>query len=232
MKEAKNKATMATKAASEAERLSEEAQNKAASVAQIAETVSQTAKTATTAKTVADVKAIATQIDTITKSAAEQTDAVANATINAERQRKEAELHASTVAKAESLVIDAVKVAKETVQQWHDAAAKAILDTPPFIEFIGHTDSVGSVIFSPDGKKIVSGSNDKTVRIWNAESGVVLRTSWEHADSVRSVAFSPNGEKFATASADNTARIWDAKSIRVLRTLNDWEHHAHLWRQF
>ena len=40
----------------------------------------------------------------------------------------------------------------------------------------GHSDSVSSVAFSPDGTKVVSGSGDRTVKIWNVESGDVLHT--------------------------------------------------------
>ncbi|KAJ7443867.1 WD40-repeat-containing domain protein, partial [Mycena latifolia] len=78
----------------------------------------------------------------------------------------------------------------------------------------GHTGQVWSVAFSSDGKKIVSGSSDHTVRIWDAESGAAVKEPLQgHTDWVRSVAFSPNGKRIVSSSNDHTVRIWDADSF-------------------
>ena len=89
----------------------------------------------------------------------------------------------------------------------------------PFIELKGHTESVLAVTFSPDGKKIVTGSEDSTVRIWNTESGKELRKMVGLGGIVYSVAFSPDGKKIVTGSGhkDSSVRIWDAELGRELK---------------
>jgi WD40 repeat protein len=76
----------------------------------------------------------------------------------------------------------------------------------------GHTYSVSSVCYSPDGTRIVSGSDDKTVRVWDAISGSELLKMEGHTDSVYSVCYSPDGTRIVSGSRDNTVRVWDAVS--------------------
>ena len=63
----------------------------------------------------------------------------------------------------------------------------------------GHTDRVGAVAFSPDGTRIISGSEDKTVREWNATSGEEILPSMHYAGPVWSIAISPDGKHVAAA---------------------------------
>ena len=73
----------------------------------------------------------------------------------------------------------------------------------------GHTDSVQAVAFSLNGKLIVSGSSDKTVRLWEAETGKLRRARDEHTAPVNIVAFSAKGDKFWSASSkNNMLRSW------------------------
>ena len=73
----------------------------------------------------------------------------------------------------------------------------------------GHTDSVLAVAFSANGKLLVSGSADKTVRLWEAETGKLRRAREEHTAPVNIVAFSLEGEKFWSASSQNNMlRSW------------------------
>ena len=72
----------------------------------------------------------------------------------------------------------------------------------------GHDDEVACCAFSPDGARVVTASSDETARIWDAETGAVLRTLEGHDGTVRCCAFSPNGACVVTASFDKTARIW------------------------
>lgn len=76
----------------------------------------------------------------------------------------------------------------------------------------GHTDPVYSVAFSADGKRIATGSFDKSVKLWDASTGKELRTfagKAGHQNLVTAVAFSPDGSSIASAGTDNFARIWD-----------------------
>jgi WD40 repeat protein len=77
--------------------------------------------------------------------------------------------------------------------------------------------SVNSVAFSPDGKQIVSGSSDNSIRVWDAVSGdVVVGPLKGHTDSVWSVAFSPDGKQIVSGSYDNSIQVWDAVSGDVV----------------
>ncbi len=75
----------------------------------------------------------------------------------------------------------------------------------------GHTALVTSVAFSPDGKRIVSGSEDNTVKVWDAATGTEALSLKGHTGPVTSVAFSPDGKRIVSGSWDNTVKVWDAE---------------------
>jgi WD40 repeat protein len=77
---------------------------------------------------------------------------------------------------------------------------------------IGHDHSVRSVSFSPDGTRIVSGSFDNTVRVWDAQSGAELLRLRGHGDRVTEVRYSPDGTRIVSGAYDRTVRVWDALS--------------------
>ena len=74
---------------------------------------------------------------------------------------------------------------------------------------LSHGDIVNKVVFSPDGTKAATTSDDMTARLWDVATGEPLCEPLKHGDKVWGVAFSPDGTKIATASDDKTARLWD-----------------------
>jgi WD40 repeat protein len=83
----------------------------------------------------------------------------------------------------------------------------------------GHSDSVFSVAYSPDGQTLASGSKDNTIKLWNVKTGNLLQTLTGHSDSVYSVAYSPDGQTLASGSKDNTIKLWNVKTGNLLQTL-------------
>src|SRR4029079_398906 len=74
----------------------------------------------------------------------------------------------------------------------------------------GHDGVLWSARLAPDGKRIVTASEDKTARVWNAENGEQLAILRGHTEGVRVASFSPDGRQVITGSTDKTARLWDA----------------------
>src|SRR5205085_846958 len=80
----------------------------------------------------------------------------------------------------------------------------------------GHAGDVKSVAFSPDDKRSVIGSYDRTVRVWDASTGKELLKLEGHGASVDAGAFTPDGKRILTSSKDRTGRLWDAATRKGL----------------
>lgn len=84
-------------------------------------------------------------------------------------------------------------------------------------QFVGHTGPVTSVEFSPDGRTVLTGSDDKTARLWDINTGREILRFVGHLGPVQSVAFSPDGRTVLTGSGDGTVRLWDLVTGDELR---------------
>lgn len=87
----------------------------------------------------------------------------------------------------------------------------------------GHSNSVSSADFRPDGQRVVTVSNDGTARVWDATTGREQRRLGGDKDGVVSAHWSPDGARIVTASHDGTARVWDAATGREQQRLEGHE---------
>jgi tricorn protease-like protein len=85
----------------------------------------------------------------------------------------------------------------------------------------GHKSSVTSLAYSPDGKLLASGSDDDTVKLWDATTGREHATLEGHGNSVLSVSFSPDSKTLASGSQDKSIKLWDVTTGKVRTTLKD-----------
>ncbi|BAY30193.1 WD repeat protein [Nostoc carneum NIES-2107] len=85
---------------------------------------------------------------------------------------------------------------------------------------VGHSSSVKALALTPDGKYVISGSDDNTVKVWNWQIGEELRTLNGHSNSVNAIALTPDGKYVISGSDDNTLKVWNWQTGEELRTLN------------
>ena len=92
--------------------------------------------------------------------------------------------------------------------------------------FTGHKVNVASVAFSPDGKQVISGSGDHTIKLWDVQTGNEIRTFTRNTYFIRAVAFSPDGKQFIACTDYNSDRrfnnyvlnLWDVETGRIIST--------------
>src|SRR5690606_12824572 len=95
-------------------------------------------------------------------------------------------------------------------------------ETAPLHRLLGHTAAVLSVAFSPDGKRIATGSDDFTAKVWDVESGKEMLSLARHKGAVTSVEFSSDGRSVLTAGRDALAIVGPSDVIKpAVRTTRD-----------
>ena len=80
---------------------------------------------------------------------------------------------------------------------------------PIRLELTGHTEGVNGCAVSPDGRRVVSASWDKTLKVWDLETGAEPATLTGHTGGVHGCAVSPDGRRVVSASHDRTLKVWD-----------------------
>ncbi|MFH1111180.1 MAG: adenylate/guanylate cyclase domain-containing protein [Planctomycetota bacterium] len=117
---------------------------------------------------------------------------------------------------------------KNQEEQWRRADDEVRKNLPPGVKLVrtlrGHTDWIGRIAWSPDGRLIASPSMDMSIRLWDAENGKETRRFEGHQHGVNSVVFSPDGARLASGSYDNTVCLWDVGTGEELRRFKGYEH--------
>jgi WD40 repeat protein len=112
------------------------------------------------------------------------------------------------------------------IKVWRISQQGTMIDFLPELlhSFTGHSHIVCSLAVSADGKILVSGSRDKTIKIWHLETGELLNTLNGHRDGVHAITLSPNGQMIASGSADKTIKLWHLETGELLATFTGHTH--------
>lgn len=110
-----------------------------------------------------------------------------------------------------------------SVDQWQCADEEVRKNLPPGVKLVrtlrGHSGTIGRIAWSPDGSMLASPSQDKTIRLWDANTGECLSILKGHKNWISSVAFDPRGPFLASGGLDNSIKLWQLFDGRLVRTI-------------
>jgi len=121
--------------------------------------------------------------------------------------------------------IEAIK-AEKILQKYQSSDSEVMSAVMTYVyqgresqRFYGHQGLIHTLSYSPNGKTLASGSSDRTIKLWNPETGEELTTLTGHQDWVYSVRYSPDGKTLASGSRDETIKLWNLETGEQLTTL-------------
>jgi len=110
---------------------------------------------------------------------------------------------------------------KQVISFWNTTSKKRI------IKGSAHGAPVQAVAFSPDGRLLVTGSEDRTVKLWNIENGALRTTLTGHEGTVRDVQFTPDGRHVVSSGNDGSVRVWNVLSGSMKQSLSGHDKTVH-----
>lgn len=108
--------------------------------------------------------------------------------------------------------------------RYGDSSAQHHHDSSPKLQ---HSAAVHTVTVSPDGQNFASSSLDRTIKLWDLNTGKLLQTLEGHTSAVHTIIFSSDGQQIASSSHDGTIKLWNLNTGKALRTFTGHEGHVH-----
>lgn len=87
--------------------------------------------------------------------------------------------------------------------------------------YSGHSDSINSIVISPDGQTLISASNDKTIKVWNLKNGEEIFTITPATDTVKSLAISPDGHSLVSGNINGVIQVWNITTGEEIHTFDE-----------
>ncbi|MFX0040138.1 MAG: NosD domain-containing protein [Promethearchaeota archaeon] len=124
------------------------------------------------------------------------------------------------VVEEEVITPEEIYIEEEVAEE--DLIPKEPLELGPIVHYQtlkGHAMGISSIAISPDNKYIISGSKDTTIKIWERDTGKLLRSLRGHKKYINSVVVSPDGKYIISGSNDKTVKVWDLNTGKLVKTL-------------